>query len=81
MSIVRRYRAVAPAGRQLEIEWFPSQSSEQPIEIARQQSTMRSGIFDVVIVDTAGRLAIDEAMMAEIRRCTPQSIRSKPCLL
>jgi signal recognition particle subunit SRP54 len=32
--------------------------------------------IDVVIVDTAGRLAIDAEMMAEIQcRCTRQSIR------
>ncbi len=54
--------------RQLEIEWFPSQSSEQPIEIALAAiDHAKRHFFDVVIVDTAGRLAIDEAMMAEIK--------------
>jgi len=40
---------------------------DQPLEIARRAlEHARTRYFDVLIVDTAGRLAIDEAMMSEI---------------
>jgi signal recognition particle subunit SRP54 len=46
----------------------PSQSSEKPADIARAAvAEARRQMCDVVIVDTAGRLHVDEAMMAEIR--------------
>ncbi|MEY4013370.1 MAG: signal recognition particle protein [Pseudomonadota bacterium] len=48
-------------------DWFPSQSSDQPIRIAQEAVQWAKRHFhDVLLVDTAGRLAIDEAMMAEI---------------
>ncbi|MDR0234341.1 MAG: signal recognition particle protein [Zoogloeaceae bacterium] len=50
------------------IECFPSTPSEKPEAIARAAvDWARRHYFDVLIVDTAGRLSIDEAMMAEIR--------------
>jgi signal recognition particle subunit SRP54 len=49
-------------------EWFPSQPSDKPLDIARAAlDHARRHYFDVLVVDTAGRLAIDEALMAEIR--------------
>jgi signal recognition particle subunit SRP54 len=49
-------------------EWFPSQPTDRPREIALAAlDHARRHYFDVLLVDTAGRLAIDEAMMAEIR--------------
>lgn len=49
-------------------EWFPSQPSDRPLDIARAAlDHARRHYFDVLIADTAGRLAIDEALMAEIR--------------
>lgn len=53
---------------QLEVEWFPSSGDQNPVDIARAAiDYAKRHFFDVVIVDTAGRLAIDEAMMAEIK--------------
>ncbi|MCL2075423.1 MAG: signal recognition particle protein [Betaproteobacteria bacterium] len=50
------------------IECFPSTRDEKPEAIARAAvDWARRHYFDVLIVDTAGRLSIDEAMMAEIR--------------
>ncbi|HWP18131.1 MAG TPA: signal recognition particle protein [Burkholderiaceae bacterium] len=50
-------------------EWFPSSASDQPVAIARAAlDHARRHYFDVLLVDTAGRLAIDEAMMAEIKQ-------------
>src|SRR5574340_607262 len=48
--------------------WFPSAPEQKPIEIALAAlDHARRQYFDVLLVDTAGRLAIDEAMMREIR--------------
>ncbi|MFN7547995.1 MAG: signal recognition particle protein [Pseudomonadota bacterium] len=49
-------------------EWFPSTPAQKPRELALAAlDHARRHYFDVLIVDTAGRLAIDEALMAEIR--------------
>ncbi|HXD07361.1 MAG TPA: signal recognition particle protein [Burkholderiaceae bacterium] len=54
--------------RQAGAEWFPSHAGDKPEAIAQAAlDHARRHYFDVLIVDTAGRLAIDEAMMAEIR--------------
>ncbi|ABB75427.1 signal recognition particle subunit FFH/SRP54 (srp54) [Nitrosospira multiformis ATCC 25196] len=53
--------------RQTGAEFFPVQAGQQPKEIAAAALNFaRRHFHDVMIVDTAGRLAIDEAMMAEI---------------
>src|SRR6185503_15702575 len=52
---------------QVEAEFFPSAVGEQPVDIAvRALDYARKHYADVLIVDSAGRLAIDEAMMREI---------------
>ena len=49
-------------------DFFPVQTGQQPKEIAvAALDFARRHFHDVMIVDTAGRLAIDEAMMKEIR--------------
>ncbi|MDO8706304.1 MAG: signal recognition particle protein [Sulfuricaulis sp.] len=49
-------------------EFFPSRSDQQPVDIARQAvAEARKRAMDVVIIDTAGRLHVDAAMMQEIR--------------
>ena len=49
-------------------EWFPSAPDQKPRAIALAAlDHAKRHYFDVLIVDTAGRLAIDEALMAEIR--------------
>ncbi len=52
---------------QLGIEFFASDPSQKPLDIAKAALDHgRRHYFDVLIVDTAGRLAVDEAMMKEI---------------
>ena len=59
---------LATLGRNLGIEVFPSDPSQKPVDIARAALDYAKKHFhDVLIVDTAGRLAIDEAMMQEAR--------------
>jgi signal recognition particle subunit SRP54 len=49
-------------------EWFPSDPTQKPREIALAAlDYAKRHYFDVLLVDTAGRLGIDEALMAEIR--------------
>ena len=54
-------------GEQLGIEVFSDREEKSPVSIATKAIIhARSKGFNVVIVDTAGRLAVDEAMMDEI---------------
>ena len=49
------------------VDFFPSDASQDPIAIATSAlDWARRHYHDVLIVDTAGRLAIDDAMMREI---------------
>jgi signal recognition particle subunit SRP54 len=53
---------------QAGVEFFPSRPDQKPIDIAvAALDFARKHHMDVLLVDTAGRLAIDEAMMAEIQ--------------
>lgn len=54
-------------GEQIQVEVFSIDGSTDPVEIAKRGvDHAKSNGFNVVIVDTAGRLAIDEQMMSEI---------------
>lgn len=58
---------------QAGIDFFPSEAGQKPAEIAAAALDYAKRHFhDVLFVDTAGRLAIDEAMMAEIRELHAQ---------
>jgi len=66
------YRAAAigqleTLARQIGIDLFPSHAGEEPRAIALAAlDHARKHYYDVLIVDTAGRLAIDQPMMKEI---------------
>ena len=52
---------------QVEAEWIASSADDKPLDIAhRALEYARTHYLDVLIVDTAGRLAVDEEMMKEI---------------
>ena len=54
---------------EVEAEFFPSSTDQDPVKIASDAiSHARKQHLDVVIIDTAGRLHIDDEMMGEIRR-------------
>ena len=54
--------------KQLDIDCFDSNANQKPLDIAKAALEFaKKGYFDVLIFDTAGRLGIDEAMMAEIK--------------
>ena len=53
---------------QVDVLFFPSDASQKPEAIVRAAiDDARKSYVDVLIVDTAGRLAIDDAMMTEIK--------------
>ena len=59
---------LATLAKTLGVELFPSDPSQKPVDIARAAlDHAKRHFFDVLIVDTAGRLAIDEAMMQEVK--------------
>jgi len=52
---------------QVDVDFFPSSASDAPVAIAHAAlDWARRHYHEVVLVDTAGRLAIDDAMMQEI---------------
>ncbi len=53
---------------QVGVEWFPSSVIDDPVTIGMTAlQAAKKNYCDVLIVDTAGRLAVDEAMMKEIK--------------
>jgi signal recognition particle subunit SRP54 len=54
--------------QQVDVIFFPSDLTQEPEAIVRAAiADARKSFVDVLIVDTAGRTSIDEAMMAEIK--------------
>ena len=54
-------------GEQIEVPVYKEEGNKNPIEIAQNAiKEAKAKNYDVVIVDTAGRLAVDEQMMQEI---------------
>ncbi len=64
-AAIEQLRSLA---QEVGVDFHPSSSDQKPVAIARDAvaAASRAGA-EVLIVDTAGRLAIDEQMMAEIR--------------
>ena len=57
---------LAVLGRQVSVDTLPVVAGQTPAQIAsRALQAARLGGYDVVVLDTAGRLTLDEAMMAE----------------
>jgi signal recognition particle subunit SRP54 len=69
---VRRPAAILQLERlaeQVGAQFFPSSSSDPPANIARDAlEAAKRGVFDVLIVDTAGRLHVDESLMDEVKQ-------------
>jgi signal recognition particle subunit SRP54 len=61
-------RQLETLAESIGVGFLPSSEAQRPIDIAREAlQAARVRFADVLIVDTAGRLAIDQEMMAEIR--------------
>jgi signal recognition particle subunit SRP54 len=63
---------LAVLGRQVNVDTLPVVEAQGPVQIAgRALQAAKLGGYDVVLLDTAGRLTLDEAMMheaAEVKR-------------
>ncbi len=58
---------LAQLAERAQVASLPVVAGQTPLAIAeRAMATARGELYDVVILDTAGRLAIDEALMAEV---------------
>lgn len=54
---------------EVDAKFFPSQSDQNPVDIAKAAiEQAKRDYVDVVIIDTAGRLHIDDDMMSEIKQ-------------
>jgi signal recognition particle subunit SRP54 len=58
---------LAILGKQVGVETLPIVAGQSAVQIARRAiEAARLGGFDVVMLDTAGRTTVDEALMAEV---------------
>ena len=56
-------------GKSIDVPVFPTQSGQSPVEILEQAKKWATdNLVEVVIVDTAGRLQIDEDLMNELKK-------------
>jgi len=61
-------RQLETLAAEVSVDFFPSSAEQKPIDIVNAAiNHARIQHHDVLIIDTAGRLAVDEAMMAEIK--------------
>jgi len=59
---------IATLAAQIGIDYFPATAEQKPQDIADQAfNHAKKNVYDVLLVDTAGRLHIDENMMSEMR--------------
>ena len=56
-------------GEQIDVEVFYEEDEKNPLKVVKDAlDYAKKNLFDVVLIDTAGRLAIDEALMDELKR-------------
>src|ERR1700691_2097904 len=65
---------LAVLGKQIGVDTLPVVAGQTPVQIAtRAEQAAKLGAYDVVLLDTAGRITLDEELMneaAEVRRVT-----------
>ncbi len=58
---------LAQLGRQIEVDVLPIINNEKPLEITKRAlAEAKKGVYDLLILDTAGRLQIDDELMQEV---------------
>ncbi len=68
-------------GNELNVPVFPASDNLDPVDICREAVTKaRQESFDSLLIDTAGRLHIDEDLMAELKRIN-EAVRPSDILL
>ena len=73
---------LAVLGRQTNVDTLPVVAGQQPVEIARRalQSAKLQG-YDVVLLDTAGRLHVDDQLMGEMKAVAAASSPTETLLV
>jgi len=65
LAAVEQLRQLA---EQVEVDFFGDEKATDPIKVAKEAVEFaKEELYDVVIIDTAGRLAIDEELMKELK--------------
>jgi len=73
---------LAVLGRQANIDTLPVVAGQQPVEIARRAlQAAKLQAYDVVLLDTAGRLHVDEQLMAEMKAVAQASSPTETLLV
>jgi signal recognition particle subunit SRP54 len=55
--------------QEIDVLFFPSDAQQKPMDIARNAiASAKQQLADVIILDTAGRLHVDDEMMSEIKQ-------------
>ncbi len=73
---------LAVLGGQVEVATLPIVAGQQPVDIARRaMESARLQNFDVLLLDTAGRLHVDEALMAEMKAVSAVSAPTEVLLV
>ncbi|MDA8104792.1 MAG: signal recognition particle protein, partial [Nitrospiraceae bacterium] len=68
-------------GKQIDVAVFASRDTKDPVRVARDAlAKSRADAHDIVIIDTAGRLHIDESLMQELKK-VKEGIAPKETLL
>ncbi len=73
---------LAVLGRQAGVDTLPIVAGQQPVDIAKRalQSAKLQG-FDVLLLDTAGRLHVDDALMGEMKAVAAASVPTETLLV
>ena len=73
---------LAVLGEQVDVATLPIVAGQQPVDIARRaMESARLQNFDVLLLDTAGRLHVDEALMAEMKAVSSVSAPTEVLLV
>ena len=65
LAAVEQLRQIA---EQIDVDFFGKEDEKDPVAIVKEALALaKEKLYDVVIIDTAGRLAIDEALMQELK--------------
>ncbi|MGB3711767.1 MAG: signal recognition particle protein [Erythrobacter sp.] len=73
---------LAILGEQVDVATLPIVAGQQPVDIARRaMESARLQNFDVLLLDTAGRLHVDEALMAEMKAVSSVSAPNEVLLV
>ena len=71
---------LAVLGKQVGVDVLPIVAGQSAVQIARRaMDAARFGGFDVVMLDTAGRTTVDEALMAEAAEVKAATNRRTRC--